>query len=306
MNGRDTGEHARAVRTGENERAVPTGERRRTVQRPGQRGFTLLELVIAMAIFSLIGLSVYGVIVLGASSASKGERIVEQARRYRIANEVITRQIASTEPIQLPSQNDEEGLSDEDSEAEPFFFGKRETLEFVTSAPQRPDASGMAIVEYWVEDGMLRMSERPVFTAYGTGKELERSIDEDSVATTLLYDVESVTFSYLRESDSEEWFEKWNAVDEEMLPATVRIDVRPSAIGGPDFYHEIPVMVGAFNQVVDHDEDFRARRVARSSIGRDPAREETPPPDEDDDGDDDSPGATLPNNDDDGDEDEDE
>ena len=41
--------------------------------------------------------------------------------------------------------------------------------------------------------GALKMSERPVFTAYASGKELDRAIEEDTVATTLLYDVESVT-----------------------------------------------------------------------------------------------------------------
>jgi general secretion pathway protein J len=266
--------------------------------RGGERGFTLLELIIAMTVFGLIGLAVFGVIVLGASSAAKGERVVEQARRYRIANEVITRQIASVEPIQLPNQRDTEGLDDEEAgDAQPFFFGEPETLEFVTSAPQRPDASGLAIVQYWVEDGMLRMSERPIFTAYGTGKDLDRSIEEDSVTTTLLYDVESVTFTYLRESDTEEWFEEWNAVDEEMLPACVRIDVRPAAVGGPDFYHEVPIMVGSFNQVVDEDEDFRDVKSARGAAReRDPANPGGGNDEDDDgnDGGDDSPPPTVP------------
>ncbi len=223
-----------------------------------ERGFTLLELIIAMTVFSLIGLAIFGVLVLGARSAGSGERVAEQARRYRIANEVISRQIASVEPMRLPKQ-DSEGLGSDDDEeqsAEPYFFGKADTVEFVTTAPQRPDASGMAIVNYWVEDGTLRMSERPVFTAYGTGKKADRREAEDTVATILLYDVESVTFSYQRESDSDEWLDEWDARDEDLLPACVRIDVKPSAIGGPDFYHEVPVLVGTFNQIADVDSDF--------------------------------------------------
>lgn len=230
----------------------------------GQRGFTLVELVVAITIFGLIGLGIFGVLVLGARSAGSGERVTEQARRYRMANDVITRQIASAEPIQLPREVD--GLGGEEGEsAEPFFFGDAETMVFVTTAPQRPDASGMAIVNYWMEDGTLMMSERPVFTAYGTGKKLDRGGADEAVATTLLYDVESVTFAYQRDSDSDEWFEVWDAIDEEQLPACVRIDVRPSVAGGPDFYHEVPVMVGTFNQVADVDEDFRNQRSRRSS-----------------------------------------
>ena len=253
------------------------------VRPAGERGFTLLELIIAMAVFAVISLGIYGVLVLGARSAGSGERITEQARRYRVANEVISRQIASAAPICLPNQDEEEDEfgfkgnrpkpaaaasaasttteepDDDDDEGdgstEPFFYGETQTLEFITTAPQRPDASGMAIVTYWVEDGTLRMSERPVFSAYSRGRDQEQ-IDEESVSTILLYDVESVTFSYQRESDTDEWLETWDATEDEQLPATVRIDVKPSAVGGPDFYHEIAVMVGLFNQITDADEEF--------------------------------------------------
>lgn len=242
-----------------------------------EAGFTLLELIVAMAVFGLIGLGIFGVLVLGARSAGSGERLSEQGRRFRVANEVITRQIAAVEPIQLPREDDG-GLDDEDATAEPFFYGDAETLAFVTTAPQRPDASGMAIVNYWLEDGALKMSERPVFSAYGTGKGRDRAEAGDAVETILLYDVESVTFSYQRESDTDEWLDVWDAVEEEMLPAVVRIDVRPAAAGGPDFYHEIPVMVGTFNQIADTDGDFRRRSARRMNSPRPASNQPTSNP----------------------------
>ena len=274
--------------------------RREAPWRAGARaGFTLLELVVAMAVFGLVGLGIFGVLVLGARSAGSGERITEQARRYRIANEVLSRQVTAAEPIQLPPR-DEDGMgaSDGDDASEPFFFGDAETLEFVTTAPQRPDASGMAIVQYWTEDGTLRMSERPVFTAYASEKGLGHAVDDETVTTILLYDVESVTFAYQRESDSDEWYDAWDAVEEEQLPACVRIDVRPSAVGGPDFYHEIPVMVGMFNQIAGVDEDFRSSRRVRRDTAAERRRNREQNRDEDEDEDDDSPGATLPDDDD--------
>ena len=234
--------------------------------RPGDRrsGFTLVELVVAMAVFGLVALGVFGVLVLGARSAGSGERVSEQARRFRMATSLLARQVAGAEPIKLPRQDgDSLGGEDDAGSAEPFFFGDVEELEFVTTAPQRPDASGMAIVRYWLEDGTLRMSETPVFVAYGTEEGLASDgWSEDTLGTVLLYDVESVTFSYQRESDSDEWLEAWDAVEEGNLPACVRVEILPSAIGGPEVYHEMPVMVATFNQVNDAD-DFRNRRASR-------------------------------------------
>ena len=243
-----------------------------------------------MAVFALVSLGIYGVLVLGARSAGSGERITEQARRYRVANDVLSRQIASAAPLCLPKQKDEDELGfednpggkknttptteedDEDDDPDdegddeeggaratkPFFYGDAERLEFITTSPQRPDASGMAIVTYWLEDGSLRMSERPVFSAYGSNKkDLDKVVEDDSVSTILLYDVDSITFAYQRESDSDEWLDTWDASDDDQLPATVRIDVKPSAVGGPDFYHEVAVMVGTFNQIADAESEFR-------------------------------------------------
>lgn len=267
-------------------------------------GFTLLELVVALTVFGLVGLGLFGVIVLGARSAGSGERITEQARRYRIANAVISGQIAAIAPIQLPKQDKGDSLGEDDdgdeNAAEPFFFGQSDTLEFVTMAPQRPDASGMAIVRYWVEDGMLRMSERPVFTAYASTKKrrkLGHDVGDDTVETTLLYDVDSATFSYQRQSDTDEWLDTWDAVEEEKLPACIRIDVKPSAAGGPDFYHEVPVMVAAYNQVADVDEDFMAYRSRPGRSEPDDSEDTAPAGVQqptNDNSDEDSPGATQP------------
>ncbi|RMD83326.1 MAG: prepilin-type N-terminal cleavage/methylation domain-containing protein, partial [Candidatus Dadabacteria bacterium] len=57
------------------------------------RGFTLVELVIAVTLMALLSLALYGVISVGARAASAAERRTEQARRLRVATNLIVRQL---------------------------------------------------------------------------------------------------------------------------------------------------------------------------------------------------------------------
>jgi len=216
----------------------------------GAAGFTLLELVVAMVVFSLVCLGIYGVLVLGARSASSGERVTEQSRRFRVATELISRQVASAAPIKLPRQAKEGLDKDEQTEPELYFFGDSEQVEFVTTAPQRPDASGLAIVRYWIEDGTLKMSETPAYEIYRGSDGLGRDEAPSGASeATLLFDVDSLKFGYRRDPDNDEWFEGWDAAEEDGLPAVVRFEVTPSVAAGPRWYQEAPVVVGTFNQV---------------------------------------------------------
>jgi len=217
----------------------------------GSRGFTLIELVIAMTILAMISLSLAGVISLGSRSASIGERKTEQARRFRVATSIIVRQIRSTAPYEVPT--------DDDDEPEPYFIGERARLGFVTTLPQSPNDTGLAVVSYWQEDDMLMMSELPYFAAF-SGDRLDDQTEHLIFSTPLLYNVRDVRFSYRRSDFAEAtWSDSWDAIDEDSLPAAVRIEVEPSTPDGPAWYHEVPIFVGVLNEITGED-DFSRRR----------------------------------------------
>ena len=159
-----------------------------------ERGFTLLELVIALGVLGLISASIWGVVVLGANSAGAGERITEQARRLRIATDLMVRQLRSTEPMRLEL----------DEGPDPFFRGEETQVEFVTSTPQLPGTSSLAVVRYWFDEdsATVRMAEVPLFATLG---EEEIPFDDEYLAleTTLLFNVGDFAFSYTRDSDDE-------------------------------------------------------------------------------------------------------
>jgi prepilin-type N-terminal cleavage/methylation domain-containing protein len=223
-----------------------------------QRGFTLVEMMIAMTIVTLISASIYGVVSIGARSAGSGERVTEQARRHRVATGLITRQLSSAVAIRL---------EDEDGESVPYFLGESESVEFVTSAPQRPDSSGMGLVRYWYEDGALLMSEMPAFAVAGANR-LGVDLEDYTLTTVLFYDVDSFRVGYLRTSnDIDDWEESWDAADSEELPSVVRFELSSDIPGGPSWTHEVPVYVAAINELHGED-DFRGVRSIKSTLGK--------------------------------------
>jgi len=216
----------------------------------GTRGFTLVELVIAMTLMALIGVGLSGVLVIGARSASSAERKTEQARRYRMATELIVRQLRSTAALRLPEDESEEQGEGEDVA---YFVGESERLSFITASPQTPENSGLAVVDLWVEDGQLMMSESPYFLLASQGR-IGAEFEDLTFAATLLYDVESVSFEYQRSDlERDTWANTWDASEEDALPAAVRIEVKPSVDGGPYWYHEVPVFVATLNEVTGED-----------------------------------------------------
>lgn len=216
----------------------------------GAHGFTLVELVIAMTLMALIGVGLSGVLVIGARSASSAERKTEQARRYRVATELIVRQLRSTTALRLPEDENEEQGEGEDVA---YFVGESDRLSFITAAPQAPENSGLAVVDLWVEDSQLMLSESPYFLLASEGK-IGAEFETLTFAATLLYDVESISFEYQQSDlERETWVDSWDASDEDALPVAVRIEVKPSIDGGPSWYHEVPLFVATLNEVTGED-----------------------------------------------------
>jgi len=227
---------------------------RARTDRPAQAGFTLIELVISMVLLALISLSIYGLATIGARSAGAGERRTEQARRIRIATSLITRQLRSAAPLYAVVESERE------SETLPYFLGEADRIDFITAQPQQPDNGGFALVSYWLEDGMFMMSEMPYFLAFSEER-LGRDYDHLITSVPLMYDVARLDVSYQRfdAGEDEGWETSWDASFEDALPAVVRIEVEPSADDGPSWYHEVPVFVGVYNEMMGED-DFQRRR----------------------------------------------
>jgi len=198
------------------------------------RGFTLIEVILAMTVLALVTAICYGAFHLGIRAIERGEVAVVGAQRLRVATDVIIRQIKSAVPYAARNR---------DEDIYPFFFGGATWVTFVT-ATGLEGGGGLARVSYQVMDDPPRLvvTESAFFTPDQLGRDpVDKRGDRKAV---LLENFRDLRFEYmLSDGIDTEWRSDWNAHDEEAMPAAVRILV--DGIPGLEtdrWGQEIPIM----------------------------------------------------------------
>jgi general secretion pathway protein J len=232
-----------------------------SVKRSGEAGFTLLEMVMALVIFGMIAAVVYSAFYFGHRAVTSGERAADENARMRLAEEMMGRQLRAA--VYYHAVHDEEQIA--------FFLGYSDGMMFVTSAPQSRGGTGLAMVTYRVVDGRLVLEER---TNFVPDELYDAPADASVEQAVLLEGFSSLRLEYLpREEIDLGWADKWDARDEDDLPAVVRVTVEGLPFFGEQpWVREIPLLTMAYGWGTD---EFKE------------------PPDEQDDDDEDEVGSST-------------
>jgi hypothetical protein len=179
-----------------------------------KRGFTLLELLIALSLSIVILIILFAALRLGYKSEAKGMERSEQAQKVRIVSDRITWLLRGTYPFYLNTP-DEQKL---------YFEGKSDRIGFVTSSVDAhgsgpEDHAGLKWVSIFSDKDGLKMREKVYF--------LEK-VFEDSGGKVFLLDpeVNKIEFEYLDIPEGEKqgsWVSEWDPEDKETLPAAVKV-----------------------------------------------------------------------------------
>ena len=169
-------------------------------------GFTLLELMISIAIIGIMVFILMGVLRLGFRSVEAGEKKIESLERVRASLNMIDSQIQSGFPL----------IHEENGEKKVFFKGDRTSLEFATNYSIWDGAAGYTQVSYRVAEGdwgkrSLQASEGRV------GQEFTKEIK-------LLDQFDELVFEYYYKDPTEEegkWIDQWT--EGTFLPEKIRI-----------------------------------------------------------------------------------
>jgi len=193
----------------------------------GQKGFTLLELMIALTILGLMITAIFSSLRLGLRAWQKGEERVEQYQRIRVVLEMLETQLRSIYPYRIEDKETKEKF--------PFFRGEKDSIKFVSSVSfKTEEPMGLCLVWYRVrrEDRDLGYAPAKAFLA---SEELilnedifEEETLEEREGVELFPEVKHISFQYYgkkKGDEREEWNEKWDAKEEKVLPSAVKISI---------------------------------------------------------------------------------
>ncbi len=192
-------------------------------------GFTLIEVVLALSIFALIGTILYGAFSLGNRALTKAQASFENNQKLRSLGDLLGSYIRSSYPYRASAQDQTI-----------FYQGEGDSLTFVSSFSLSLGGRGMAKIHIYREgdsakDGILKLEEEtPVRFDDDAGGQRE--------SLALETGIDGFQISYLDpQSEDEKWEDRWDGQERGMLPRAVRLVYRTQ--DGKEARWTIPVMM---------------------------------------------------------------
>jgi general secretion pathway protein J len=191
-------------------------------------GFTLVEILIAMTLFSVILVLVFSALHTSNKSWLASERQIETNEEQRLVLSFIKRQISQTVPL-LQLDGKENTL---------VFKGEEDSLQFVSSLPAHRGGGGLYLLSLSVDEG-LTLHYQVVTSDIELVDELD---DEKSKEQLLIANIDKIAFSYFGSEISNEtpvWRDQWT--DQKRLPDLV--SMRITSKSASDYWPEVVIPV---------------------------------------------------------------
>jgi general secretion pathway protein J len=194
------------------------------MRRPA-RGFTLMEVMIAVAITALMGT----VVAMAFQTGFNAKEVVEaDADRYRMLRTAMNRMVREVGSAYVSDRYDLKRFRDQNDRPS-NFVGERDKLLFTTFAHQRlyTDAkeSDQAVVEYFVESSNERGANGRLDLKRRVNPNVGERMDRGGTTDVLYEGLKSIEFSYW-DSEKKDWDDEWDTRRTErksILPTRVRI-----------------------------------------------------------------------------------
>lgn len=184
------------------------------------RGFTLLELTVALLLLGLLAAVLYGSLELAGRSWDGGERKAQATAGMRLVQEFLRAQIAGQHPQRMRRL----------AEFPLLFAGERDEMRYVAPLPARVEGGGLWVFRLT----LVRSDDRSRLVVERWLPDLNATAEEagHETETTVLADgIEELKLGYFgRDANSTDaveptWRDRWD--DRQRLPLLVKVDVKP-------------------------------------------------------------------------------
>ncbi|HWP48216.1 MAG TPA: type II secretion system protein GspJ [Candidatus Limnocylindrales bacterium] len=183
---------------------------------PSEKGFTLLEILIAISILSLITAIIASSLHIGILSWERGEGATERYQQIRILTDEMVQQLKSLYPYKFQKAGN--------TKPHLIFYGEEHSLGFTTTLVQGSKGErggGLMFVYYDLDNerGLIKR-EKIVFTGDISIKDLGDPIELDP-------EVSELRFEYYeknkRDPQSGRWVNSWDGKSKNQLPKAIRV-----------------------------------------------------------------------------------
>jgi general secretion pathway protein J len=174
---------------------------------PGQKGFTLLELLVSLALLSIILAAIYSTFFLSQKAIEGVDESLLKLQECRMTMDTMGREIDSI-PYKQGSKNSFVKIEDRD------FFGRDASrITFTSFSPLVP---GLSVISYYVEekDGALTVFKK-IKNASDTSGNPE--------GIEVIEKIEAFTVEVLNDG---KWIKTWDAAETGKIPERIRVTVK--------------------------------------------------------------------------------
>lgn len=181
-----------------------------------QKGFTLVELLVAMALVALLMTLVYEGLRSGQRAAESGQDFIDRNNRLRITHEFARAQISRLMPLAYKQDTSTGKLT--------MFEGERERIRFVAPMPGYLGFGGTYVQEFeLIRDGRHQSLVYRYWLHNGFD---EKKIDRSEPPILLLEGIRNGGFAFRGlnpEGKVGDWSQRWD--DQQLTPLLVRLEL---------------------------------------------------------------------------------
>jgi prepilin-type N-terminal cleavage/methylation domain-containing protein len=241
---------------------------RRPVSDRKDRGFTLIETVIAVTLVAMMAVGLWSAFRVSLASWKRGTDSVDANQRHRSVVDLVKKQIASIYAVIAPIDLQTGGA------VYPVFAGMDSSVQFVSLNSLRfYEHPGLTMVSYDVEQdraGAYSLVEREAqYVGLEPGREsfFDREVAQPFV---VFENLTSFTFEYFDPGDSDRparWVTEWDAKEMTELPAAISMTMISQDAKGETISRHlvVPIMSQPYDPRLNFVNPFesRPRRLRR-------------------------------------------